>query len=144
MASVERTYIDAIRTALTSAGFTVFNSILDRHTGFRTRNRSYVELGRGWNRTMDEITTDCISGPYSFRIRYYQHKQLVTNSSGEVQTFEDNCQTLEAAISQVKTKGLYTKPNISIVEGVASNLQGLVRDYELSGTVASAQNRSDS
>lgn len=140
--STEKLFIDAIRAALTSAGFSVFDSILDRHTGRRTRSKTYVELGRGWERDMDEITTDCIQGEYSYRLRYHQGKTIVKNNAGQMQTFSDACQTMESAIAQVKTAGLFTRPKMRIVEAEGHDLQGIVRDYELTGTVTSSQDRS--
>ena len=139
--SIESEFIEAIRAALEGKGYLVFDNIRAYHDGVRTKSRTYVQIARSWTRTMDEITVDCIQGDYSYLIRYHQASAQVVNTAGEATTFDDNCQNIEAAISQVKTSGLFTRPNMVIEEATTSSLRGLVRDWTLYGTVSSSQDR---
>ena len=141
MASVQGTMIDALRSSLVTAGFRVFNGIKDHHTGRRPRTRSYVEIAQTITRESNNITGGCISGPFSLRLKYYHHKQWVTNSNGQAQDLETALQTLELAFSQVWVVGMHTPFDIRIVESVAGNNNSYYTEFELYGTLATNQDR---
>jgi len=141
--SIESLYIQAIRAALVAGGLTVYDNIANGHDGRRTKSSTFMQIARSWTRTMDEITEDCIQGEYTYLIRYHQSSAFVINTEGEALSFDDMCQQVEKAISQVKTAGQFTRPNMAIEETTTSSMRGLMRDWTLSGTVASRQDRGE-
>jgi len=143
MPSVQHTIIDSLRTALESAGFKVFNGIKGHHTGFRTRTRSYIEIAQTISRESNNITAECVSGPFTLRLKYYHHKQWVTNSKGQAQSLEDCLQLMEQAFSQVWEPGMYTPFDCRVVESIAGNNNSYYTEYELYGTLATLQDRGE-
>ncbi len=135
--------LDATKTALEAAGFTVFNNILDHHNGNRTRTMSYIELARTIERTSDVMASGAIIGPFSFRMRVRMHQQWVVNTLGERQGVNDALQIIEKSISAVKVNGMYTEFDMVVEESVATSNTSTMSDYVLSGMLGTPENRSE-
>ena len=142
MASIESNIIDAVRDALIAAGYTVFDSILDHHTGRRTKSKTYIEIDRFVTTDWTEVTQETITGPYTFGMRYRQNVTLVKNSNGEMVDFTTNCQLIEKTISQVQTGPMFNRPNVSQDGSQTGSNRDLNRDFVVSGILATTQDRS--
>lgn len=135
--------ITALRDSLELVGFKVFSGILDHHTGFRTRTRSYIEIARSIVRTSNNITQGTIAGPFTLRLKYYQHRAWVTNSNNERVSLGDNLQLMEKAFSQVIVNGMYTPFDTQVDESAAKMSTGFTTNYILSGNLATRQDRGE-
>jgi len=141
MAAIENLIINAVRTALITGGYTVFDSILDHHTGRRTKSKTYIELDRSITMDLTEITQECSSGPYTLNMRYRQGQTLIKNTNGEMLTFTDNVNLILQSISQVETAGMYNRINIAEATTETGSIRSLMRDFVISGTLSVNQDR---
>jgi hypothetical protein len=143
MPSVQQSIIDELITTLRGAGFRVFNGIKGHHTGRRPATRSYIEVAHGFIRQSNNITAGCISGPSTLRLKYYQHKQWITNTDNQRQSLLDYLQLMEKAFSQVWVPGMQTKFDCNQPEPVGGNNIGYTTNYELQVVLATLQDRGE-
>ena len=143
MASFGSEIINAVRDALIASGYTVFDSILDRHTGRATKSRDYVMIDRSITTDWTEQSQETMMGPFSLRLRFYQKAAKVRNSNPEMNATESACFQLEKDVSQVKTKNMFNRINIQRIPTMANALRGFTADFTITRTLSAAQDRSD-
>ena len=90
-----------------------------------------------------EVTTDCITGPYTLMMRYHIPKQKVQNSNADMVSVDTLSFELERAISQVKVGTMYNRFNVSKEVNTTTGLRGYVIDYTITGTLGATQDRSE-
>ena len=143
MASIESDIITAIKTALVTAGFTVYDFIADHHTGRMTKSGSYVMIDRSMTTDWQGLTWDTVKSDISIRLRYYQGVQKITNQSGEMITATTACKNIEKAIYNVKQGTMYNRIAMSADLNIANNLRGFVRDWTLSATLSARADKTE-
>jgi len=130
--SVNALIREAIGSTLETAGFVVFDNILEHHTGVRTRHREYIEISRGSSRVYDEIVDDKVSGEYSIDLRMYYPTGFLKNTVCNSCTFEDRFAYVCSLLSTIQIGGMYTRFNISHTDTEAPSNSGLSRVITLS------------